>query len=633
MSKCELNIFDKNLEILQSRMPALAEACRNYTDQPDKAAVEASALNEQIICIQREKRIWYLNSRYKAQWAAEQWVNAYKDAHYKGIFVLLGLSNGMYARELLSVLGDENIVILYEPDAQIFQTVAEQIDISDILSDKRLTIFVENMNMNSFRNYFEINCPWELIDLVQILLSPGYERLYMQQLQKFIDDCRKVIKMISAVQNTLRDTGEEICDNIVSNIWALLKGSSINNLKKSFIENKVEMDKVPAIIIAAGPSLDKNVDVLKQAKGNAVLIAVDSAIRKLLQHDILPDMLITVDSHKPVSLFADERIEEIPLVACGQSLSTAVQLHRGKMIAFSGDEFSLKTYYILKRHVDGLQTGGSVANNAYSLAEYLGFKNIILVGQDLAFTGDRKHASNVYKEKALNEELDEDITYVEGQDGETLMTYHNFKMYKEWFEGRIEDNPQINVINATEGGAKIYGAKQMSLQEAVDQYCQTPFDTNVIEMAENLYTEEELENVYQYICSMQERCLELEKKFEQEIQQYEKMAKLLEAGETNNLSFDQLRRDIEKDSALNEQEPIMGLLTMYARDEENEILSQIYQEDDGIEGALLAVKHSQDILAVYKKKIAHIKEQLDLLIRGDMSKDLYEVTIYEIEFA
>lgn len=639
------DVLTQNLKIIEDRIPALYKAYHTFknqnqeeTDLPngakrETAGIDLSVEQEKIVWVSKEGRIWYLNSRYHARWAAKQWAAQYSEVHYKSIVIQYGLSNGMYAQELLSVLGKDNKVIIYEPDPEIFIKVVEQIDLSKLLSDERVMLFVENMNMDSFRMYFQLNCEWELIGLTLSVFHPGYERLYKKEFEKFTDDCRKIFKMIVAVQNTLKDIGDEICDNILSNMWALLKGTSINNLRQQLQQLKVPVDQIPAIIISAGPSLDKNIEVLKQAKGKAVLIAVDSAIRKLLQHDILPDLTITVDSHKPISLFEDERAQKIPLIACGQSRYEIVQQHQGRLFAFSGDEFLMKIYACLEHEVEGLQTGGSVANDAFSLAEYLDFKNIILVGQDLAFTDNKKHASNVYEEKAIGEEAAEEYTYVEGQDGSQLLTFHNFKMYKEWFEGRIEDNPQIHVINATEGGAKIFGAQQMTLQQAVDTYCKADFDNTVFDAADNIFDDAGLMTVYEYICRMRSRCIELIEQFHEGICQYERMGTLLKNGQTGGREFEQIHAAIQEVSSLDKQEPLMELLTMYARNEENAILSELYQEDEGMEGALMVVKHGQDILKVYQKKTEHIKKQLDILLEYEVEQDIYTVTVYDIAFA
>ena len=70
---------------------------------------------------------------------------------------------------------------------------------------------------------------------------------------------------------------------------------------------------MPAVLVSAGPSLDKNINQLKEIRENVFIMAVDTALNSILTHDIIPDMAITVDSHKPLVLFEDERVRQIPL--------------------------------------------------------------------------------------------------------------------------------------------------------------------------------------------------------------------------------------------------------------------------------------------------------------------------------
>ena len=71
---------------------------------------------------------------------------------------------------------------------------------------------------------------------------------------------------------------------------------------------------MPAIVVAAGPSLNKNIDELKRAKGKAFIIAVDTAIKPLLKKGIIPDMFAIVDGKKPIELVQNEEVKKIPLL-------------------------------------------------------------------------------------------------------------------------------------------------------------------------------------------------------------------------------------------------------------------------------------------------------------------------------
>lgn len=88
----------------------------------------------------------------------------------------------------------------------------------------------------------------------------------------------------------------------------------------------------------------------------------------------------------------------------------------------------------LKGKMEFIVAGGSVANTAFSILRYMGFRKIIAIGLDLAFLKDKKHASVVYDDGGINEEERKYYTEVKGIDGVKLLTYSNFVAYKEDIE-------------------------------------------------------------------------------------------------------------------------------------------------------------------------------------------------------
>ena len=637
------DILLRNLSGMKKYKPELYELCTKLlydneagglidTWQSDCVFMSSSVKEEPIIGVIRDGREYYLASRYDADEAADIWCRQFKDINYKAIIIINGISNGLHIKKAQKITGKDNRIIVYEPDIDIFMTLISNIDISDIISDTRIGIFVDGLNMGSFREQFKMIYTYELAELVFLMEIPGYSRLYSDKITEFAEDyCRKEMQTAYVEKSTIEQYGAEIGDNIIINMWELFKGSSIDNLKQYMVEKKVDLENIPAIIVSAGPSLDKNIEELKPAVGKSMIIAVDSAVPKLLEHGINIDLIITVDSHKPISLFSDKRMRTIPLVVCGQSRHEVLQNHEGKLMAFSGDLFMYKLFMSVGKNVEGMQTGGSVANNAFYLAEFLGFRNIILVGQDLAFTDNKIHASNVYRELSIEEDTENEYTYVDGQDGSKMLTYVNFRLYKEWFEHRIKDNSDINVINATQGGAKIYGAVHMSLEDAVKKYCVYDFNHEIIEEVPYLFSDQQLDEVYQCILGLKEKCLELSERFEDGKLKYENLARLIKEGAPLE-QIDEISAQIAQISSLDEKEPLIDLLSMYSKKEESEILMGMYDEDDGLDGAVRVTEHGIKILDVYKKCLCHIADEIDRLIKYEISKDIYDISKYNVIF-
>ena len=111
---------------------------------------------------------------------------------------------------------------------------------------------------------------------------------------------------------------------------------------------------------------------------------------------------------------------------------------------------------------------------AFAMALYFGFRKIVFMGQDLAFTGGKSHTSGIEGALGDNDKYIKSrcLMEVEGIDGTMLQTDFQMWYYKQWFEKAIRDGgDRMRVIDATEGGAKIEGAENMKMSEVVAGEC------------------------------------------------------------------------------------------------------------------------------------------------------------------
>ena len=210
----------KNIECLAEKMKDIEGGIENYVNKngnQDKTVyIDRSANEEPILAKEKEGRMWYLNSRYNARHAAKVLADAQGEIHYRNIFILCGLGNGMYLQELLKRLGDENIVIAYEPDPEVFVSLIENVDMTESFGDRRVLVFAEGINTNTFSQYFGIIFRYELIDLSKFIIAPNYGRLYAEQIQEFHDMCWREANMLQGEKNTLADIGYEMADNVIA---------------------------------------------------------------------------------------------------------------------------------------------------------------------------------------------------------------------------------------------------------------------------------------------------------------------------------------------------------------------------------------------------------------------------------
>lgn len=241
-----------------------------------------------------------------------------------------------------------------------------------------------------------------------------------------------------------------------------VKASNINDLR-----TKIQGRDV--FLVAAGPSLDQNMEILKNRKEETVLIAVGTVLKKMLNAGIRPDFVIVIDGYAGVH--AQIRGAEacgVPMIFLSTVYSKVTEIYEGEKYILCQRGFAPAEALAEENKWDLVESGGSVITTAFDLCLRLKAGRIIFVGLDLAYTGAKTHAS----ETALQRKNVSDTgIYVEAAEGGRIQTAKNLKIYLEWIEKRIrnrtEEERVIPVIDATEGGAKKKGMQIMTLQEAV----------------------------------------------------------------------------------------------------------------------------------------------------------------------
>lgn len=222
----------------------------------------------------------------------------------------------------------------------------------------------------------------------------------------------------------------------------------------------------PVLIVATGPSLNKQLDILQKYKDQYIIISVDPAVPILKRYGIDPQFVVSIDPKKRPYWKHNE---------LNPSTTFLIELGCCPDVAWSNNH----NYLVTSCHKDvhrlmnalGVQVplmvnGGSVATSAFNFAHFTGANPIVMIGQDLAWTGGKDHAEGYvsqYSQDILNARHERGFE-IEGYDGKPVRTEKQLLNYKTWFEERIKNMPETMVINATEGGAKIHGAIQIEFE-------------------------------------------------------------------------------------------------------------------------------------------------------------------------
>lgn len=425
-----------------------------------------------------------MNSAYSPLNEVRSWAGQFQKASVRKVACLFGLGTGLFATALLDRLSSDSSLIIFEPEGAIIDYIneagaegepAERVvleRIKTIRNDKRVSLCIYSEDTLAFREKLFTTLDYYLVEGMLIARHTAYDKLYETQFLKFLRTINEVRERIMVNKNTLARFRDNASRNVLANMWTIKKMNLVSQLKE------ILPRELPVIIVSAGPSLDKNVELLRRAKGHCLIFAVDTAIPYLLKRDIIPDLTVTVEPIKPVKHYLDPRSEEIPAVFDIESNPEIVGKHRDRIFIYNCRGYVRRLLEAVGKNVpEDVVSGGSVATAAFAILCELEMKHIVLIGQDLAYSGDTTHAGGV-ESKGINNDIGYEM--IEDIYGGKVRTRSDWLGYLRWFESTItvlkDLGKDITVTDATEGGAKIHGTEIMTLEEAIDKYCSLDYN-------------------------------------------------------------------------------------------------------------------------------------------------------------
>lgn len=408
------------------------------------------------------------------------------------VTVLCGIGLGHALKALLLKKQQEHHVIVVEPNAKLLAAAFSIYDFSTWISKYRLHFAVTKDDFTVFTSllYNDVVVQkWEL-------LVEGYTFMKAAIYHDLLTSVTEHINSVSCNMGTVMGAGSHLALNDIENFPYIIRHRGIDELKDLF-KGK------PAVIVSTGPSLQKNIHLLREAQGNVIIIAVAQALRLLLAYDIRPDFICTVDYGEVnyghfVGLFHSD----VPLIALNKTYAPIIKEWKGtKFITSSPVPGYEETALQFIAEKGSVEQGGSVSHSCVGSAMKMGCFPIILIGQDLSLT-DKSHFTQadengrvfVDKEGMLQWEVTDPKsslyggTYgmgpaisIPGYFGETVLTNMGLMSFITNFSNTALGNKDnFLFLNCTEGGAKIDNFKQMSLKSALKLHCMEKIDKTIL---------------------------------------------------------------------------------------------------------------------------------------------------------
>ena len=392
---------------------------------------------------------------------------------------VIGLGLGYHAEALLKRASPESMILVLEPDPGLARAALEIRDLSEFLACPRVHLLIGTDRTEIFER-LEPHVVALFLGFRLVVHPPSQRRdpEGVKEVQKAVLDLISYGQTSLVTATTISYmTKQNLCMNLASYAFSPGLGGLAGAWKGR-----------PAVVIAAGPSLGRNLGLLKSAKGRAALLAVGTALKPCLKAGVLPDLAATLDYSRLSAKYLEgmEAYPSVPLVVDPKGNWQAIESYPGPKYYIHNPFLDAALEKLAGRDHGCLDTGGTVAHLTYSLARHLGADPVIFVGLDLAYTHHTTHLPGTAIHEQWQPELNRFNTLemkeweqlarirsrlkeLPAQGGGSVFTDEQMFTYLQKFQKDWRKAPH-RVIDATEGGASKTGAEAMPLAEALSRF-------------------------------------------------------------------------------------------------------------------------------------------------------------------
>ncbi|EOI5563746.1 motility associated factor glycosyltransferase family protein, partial [Campylobacter jejuni] len=549
----------------------------------------------------------------------------FKDFTRYPVLFFYGFGNGILYKILLQNQALKRIII-FEKELELIFLALNFIDFSKDLSLGRLIIL----------HHDDINLP--KMDKVFRLIGDLFYRSYNLHIandfyEHYKEDILKLNKLNMQIiknHNLMRGNDpKDAMQGIEQFVYNLPQMITHPSYKELLSKRKGVSDT--AIIVSTGPSLTKQLPLLKKYANKATIFCADSSYPILAKHGIKPDYVCMLERTEITAEFFNhdfgEFDKDIVFICAGVVHPKAIEYLKGRNLVITQKVLAFP-YYINLKDFSYAAVGLSVAHTLSYLATYLSHKNIIFIGQDLAYAENGNSHPDDYQNSANYESqmYEHILTTAYGGNGK-VETHSIWLLFKNWFENEMIPNTRkmgITTYNCTEGGARIEGTIEKpflwACENLLHKDLNKPFE-KLEPLSLNKQNEFLLKAYYKVYQSIK-HCRDFSNKF---IKSYDKIKNSfmsLQNSQENETLIKEIIKDIDKiktqiDELYNTQKDLMQILgPLLTQFELN--LARIYvlnpkTKEDAFNKSILWIKeHLEFMELVY----GHIKAQENALIKN-----------------
>lgn len=462
------NNYNRNIKELRKRYPSLAKKTEEFKET-GRFRVHPNRDNKSFNLFMNDYQQFYYNEK-DPLYDIKVKIDNLKLKNTK-IALFLGFGLGYEVIYYVQSIAREQrtgCIFIVEEDIEIFTLALYTTDIVPLIRNKGVHFIVGVEKGYLFTEYEKLLSDSKNMTYVKAI-NPVYyptafllnKEYYMNVLKEFRE---AAVHVINFVGNSPDDSLLGL-KNMFANLDVIIDNPGIKELYNKF-KNK------PAVVVASGPSLKKNMHLLEDIKDKSLILCAESTFRILMNNNIKPHLVASLERTDRTQFsfdgFDKNDVKDIYLAGCPVIPRKVYDIYEGPTLMVYR-KFAHFTWLDIDKGM--LDIKQSSANMAFKLAIALGCDPIILIGQDLSFDKDTKATHAEYHIKGN----DQDIYHkqrnfeVKGNNGDTVITTDSWFKFLKSYEIDVAEY-KGRCINATEGGAYIAGTEVMTFQEAIDNF-------------------------------------------------------------------------------------------------------------------------------------------------------------------
>ncbi|WP_162848598.1 motility associated factor glycosyltransferase family protein [Paenibacillus nanensis] len=485
--------FHLNMEFLKETFPKVYDYLSTFPYEDNGNSVILSRNGLPILCVGTSGKTVHLHSSYDPIHEADRWVAQLSDKlKNKSTILMYGVGCGYFVLRYASVYPQHSLY-LYEPDEQVMLAALRAIDFRELC---------KSLNIAGFTVGEAAQQKSEMLEYVsfqrepEIVVFPVYRRLKAEEMHAFFQELKSIVTKNANVVHNYNKFGLNWTRNSMYNLSKLLMTPSIAGLQGAF-------KGVTAVIVGAGPSLEHDIEILRQLKKHALIFAAGSTIQSLLHYGIKPHLIFSIDgSEANVSVFDHLDIKEIPLMFAPMLHYKIIEDRDDHLLhAYIKDDTTTTYFMSLTDEAPVFLPTHSVTGTAIQAAVFMGCEEIVLAGQDLSYPNEKVYAegSKHFSDDILGYIIGQSVLQVENVSGTMNRTSQSMLDTLKDIEGILARFPGVRFVNTSRLGANIKHTVFRYMEEVLQSVNAKTIDDHIFIQAIAdlpLYKDEKLKQVY-----------------------------------------------------------------------------------------------------------------------------------------